>query len=1121
MNYTYHNSQILRTPLKPLKTSFSKEELQQLFSQKEVQEALFLASPNLLIECKKWLNQEITDKLEEEKLTYSLLKYALRMHSRCTPYGLFAGCGIVKAFSSSYKILPFTKTPMDEKASSRGNPPPSGESEGARNTRLDMNFTCALAQELAKLPFIQKHLKFYSNTSHYSLQDKIRYIEYYYKDKRRIHQISAVDSSIYLDKILKEAQNGATLEQLANSIVAEDITLEEAFTFVTQITDVQILVSELEPAVTGDELLTQILNKLSPLERGLRGVLTTAEENQFQHIINLLQNTQIQLNKIDEQIGNPISLYEDLAESLKELNIPFELSKLFQTDLYINVSPLSTHHSLQNDSVDKESIKSNGQIPDNFSVALQNFRNDDKVQDQLTKAITILNQLTSKPVKTNLSEFQKKFYERYEDKEVLLLEVLDIETGVGYAQNTNHTGDVNPLVNDIMLPYDNNQDTELNWSKKQSFLFKKLLTALQKNERVIQLTSKDVAAFKVNWEDLPDSFSVMYKHLGKRKGENLLSINDVGGSSAIHFLGRFGSSNKGMAKLVTEIADTEQKNNPDVIFAEIAHLPESRTGNVLMRPAFREYEIPYLSNSTLPKEQQITLDDLYLSVKYNRLILHSKRLNKQIIPRLGNAHNYSFNALPVYHFLCDLQTQNMRGGFFFDWGNLTSEFSFLPRVEIENVIVFSATWQLQKKEYENLFKKGTDLGAELLKWQEKWELPDLILLAEGDNELLINLKDKLSTEMFVSLIKKQPNITLKEFLFDEKTAMVRDEQGNAYTNEFIAILQKNTKTSLLEEGLREVSKKNVIKEKIPSQAENDKIVPRTFSLGSEWLYYKIYCGVKTADRILTEVIKPLTEHLLKQQFIDSWFFIRYADPDIHLRVRFHFTNLKHIGTVINLFQNAIAAYEQNGLIWKVQTDTYQREIERYGGNAILLGEQIFYHDSKCIVDMLDMLDGDEGEEIRWLFGIRMVDTLLDNFNYLDEEKRDLLEELKTGFALEFNMNKDLKMQVDKKFRTYRQSITDILETKNDATSELQPLFELLEEKSLHIKPIVNQILALQQNNELPLSLNDLLASYIHMLLNRLFKNKQRLHEMVVYDLMWRTYRSEIAKHKNIKKQLVN
>jgi len=40
-----------------------------------------------------------------------------------------------------------------------------------------------------------------------------------------------------------------------------------------------------------------------------------------------------------------------------------------------------------------------------------------------------------------------------------------------------------------------------------------------------------------------------------------------------------------------------------------------------------------------------------------------------------------------------------------------------------------------------------------------------------------------------------------------------------------------------------------------------------------------------------------------------------------------------------------------------------------------------------------------------------------------------------------------------------------------------------------------------------------MASYSHMMVNRLFKSKQRLHEMVLYDFLHRYYKSEIARQK--------
>ena len=68
------------------------------------------------------------------------------------------------------------------------------------------------------------------------------------------------------------------------------------------------------------------------------------------------------------------------------------------------------------------------------------------------------------------------------------------------------------------------------------------------------------------------------------------------------------------------------------------------------------------------------------------------------------------------------------------------------------------------------------------------------------------------------------------------------------------------------------------------------VVKRTYQLGEEWLYYKVYCGVRTANSILANEISSLTQELLSDGLIDKWFFIRYADPEKHLRLRFKLTD---------------------------------------------------------------------------------------------------------------------------------------------------------------------------------------------------------------------------------------
>jgi thiopeptide-type bacteriocin biosynthesis protein len=290
-------------------------------------------------------------------------------------------------------------------------------------------------------------------------------------------------------------------------------------------------------------------------------------------------------------------------------------------------------------------------------------------------------------------------------------------------------------------------------------------------------------------------------------------------------------------------------------------------------------------------------------------------------------------------------------------------------------------------------------------------------------------------------------------------------------------------------------------------------VRRTFIPGDEWLYYKFYTGPKTADIILTDVVKPMTEQLLSQGVIDHWFFIRYGDPRLHLRVRFHFRTPGSIGTIVQAVQEQAAPYVAEDLIWRVQTDTYQREVERYTPTAMEAAEILFFHDSRMIVDMLTMIEGDEGEVVRWLFGVRCIDALLDDFKYDLPRKLELFEILKGSFAREFRVDKGVKNQLKNKYRNERPHIEEILDRGKDQESEMRPLFELLDRKSAAIRPVAEQILDLDRQQKLGRPLNDLMGSYIHMLNNRLFKSKQRVHEMVIYDFLYNHYRSTLARQK--------
>ena len=48
-------------------------------------------------------------------------------------------------------------------------------------------------------------------------------------------------------------------------------------------------------------------------------------------------------------------------------------------------------------------------------------------------------------------------------------------------------------------------------------------------------------------------------------------------------------------------------------------------------------------------------------------------------------------------------------------------------------------------------------------------------------------------------------------------------------------------------------------------------IVRSFYPGSEWLYFKIYLGISTADDVLKNTIKPLMNGFLRK----SWILYRY------------------------------------------------------------------------------------------------------------------------------------------------------------------------------------------------------------------------------------------------------
>lgn len=289
-------------------------------------------------------------------------------------------------------------------------------------------------------------------------------------------------------------------------------------------------------------------------------------------------------------------------------------------------------------------------------------------------------------------------------------------------------------------------------------------------------------------------------------------------------------------------------------------------------------------------------------------------------------------------------------------------------------------------------------------------------------------------------------------------------------------------------------------------------IKRLNILGGDWIYYKIYLGSKSADNFLSDEIKNLIHFLNAEGLIEKWFFIRYNDPHSHLRIRYK-CKMENLPVVIAKMYEILIPLVNNHTIWKVQTDTYNKEVERYGITTMDLAESIFCHDSEMVVNFLYHYKNDDDR--RWLFAIKAVDYHLNLFNYSLVEKRDLMQGLSIAFKTEFSNSKSLNTSLNNKFRQNKDIIDTLL---NDANSNEYSVFkEILTLKNEKLADIALQIIKIISDHN-TLHLNNLNGSLIHMMLNRIFKSKNRMNEFVCYDFLFRHYNSKIAieKYKNVK-----
>ena len=604
------------------------------------------------------------------------------------------------------------------------------------NYRIDMLCLYNLAQILQSDNEILKKLHYRTNDTLLNVGNRYHYITRSYTPKGVQFQIKSVKRTPILRDVLRLCQRQISFEELIQKTLRiYDIELSALTDYVLTLIKSQLLISNIDPTVTGENYHSLLTSHLPDGE-------TKTKLKQLKSCLSKL---------------NANRDYEENVKTMQEIKALFKDCGVGNTNGKFLVQ-LDTFREMSQCRLNKESLIA-----------------------QLQDAIDFMLHFCSAGESVEMSSFKKRFTARYEQQEVPLIEALDPEVGVGFYVKSSIVN--NPLIAGIQPPILQKSYSSMPITPLSKILLRKLVESSGKG--VVELEKEDFKIEPQPITKLPVTMAAMFSIAGVDdvSGEYKLKGLHFSGSSAANLLGRFASGDKNMHGIVKQVVESERDVIKDKIVAEIAHVPEARTGNILFRPHIRDYEITYLTNSTLDDNHVIPVNDLIVSISNNRVILRSKKLKKEILPRLTTAHNFS-KGTPIYRFLCELQNQGCIPSLSFNWYGLDQVFDHLPRVVYRNIILSPEKWTLNTKDIK--IDKVHFSAEKLDEWKNANGLPERVVFVSGDNKLLVDFKSALSLKAFFSEISHLANVVFEEFI--ECDGVLTDECGNSFQNELIVPL---------------------------------------------------------------------------------------------------------------------------------------------------------------------------------------------------------------------------------------------------------------------------------------------------------------------------------------------
>lgn len=372
----------------------------------------------------------------------------------------------------------------------------------------------------------------------------------------------------------------------------------------------------------------------------------------------------------------------------------------------------------------------------------------------------------------------------------------------------------------------------------------------------------------------------------------------------------------------------------DALRAQIsAPLPHVDTEAVARAPLMLPYVIPLSEcRPDLPQGRMIALADLAVTADPARQYLVSLSRRRVVEPVMLNAVEQVGHLHPLARFLAELPGALATPCQPIIWGPAADRLPFLPALRHGKTLLCPARWRLEPAQMPKRTEDDREFDHALSSWCNEVGCPSRVQLGAGDQRLDLDLTHSAHRELVRARLHHGP-ATLW-------AAPPHDADGwiGGHAHEVVIPVAATT-TPLPAPRLHGPPTRVRTHGRLPG--DNGR------------LFLKIYGHPDRHDTVLTQHLP----HLLTALPTHRGWFLRYRDPDPHLRLRL-LGPPQATGAALATIADWARGLRTDGLTGRLQIDTDYPETGRFGGDAAIdAADNYFCADSTAVTAQLALLNG--------------------------------------------------------------------------------------------------------------------------------------------------------------------